>query len=125
MGASAGLVPCPSALVVLLAAIAQHQVALGLVLIVAFSAGLAATLTALGLAVVHSGRALGRLPRARRGGRRPADGIGASRSSRSAACSPSVPFRASRERRGDPVARRREVVAVHAVRERHDAKGSA
>jgi nickel/cobalt transporter (NicO) family protein len=62
MGASAGLVPCPSALVVLLAAIAQHEVALGLVLIVAFSAGLAATLTALGLAVVYSGRALGRLP---------------------------------------------------------------
>ena len=53
--------PCPSALVVLLAAIAQHQVALGLLLIVAFSAGLAATLTALGLAVVACGRALGRL----------------------------------------------------------------
>ena len=52
MGASAGLIPCPSALVVLLGAIAQHQVALGLVLIVAFSLGLAATLTALGLAVV-------------------------------------------------------------------------
>ena len=67
MGASAGLVPCPSALVVLLAAIAQHQVALGLVLIVAFSAGLAATLTALGLAVVPSGRALGRLARRRAG----------------------------------------------------------
>ena len=31
--------PCPSALVVLLGAIAQHQVALGLLLIVAFSAG--------------------------------------------------------------------------------------
>ena len=61
MGASAGLVPCPSALVVLLAAIAQHRVGLGLALIVAFSAGLAATLTALGLAVVASGRALGRL----------------------------------------------------------------
>ena len=61
MGASAGLLPCPSALVVLLAAIAQHQVALGLVLIVAFSAGLAATLSALGLVVVASGRALGRL----------------------------------------------------------------
>jgi nickel/cobalt exporter len=61
MGASAGLVPCPSALVVLLAAIAQHQLALGLVLIAAFSAGLAATLTVLGLAVVASGRALGRL----------------------------------------------------------------
>ena len=62
MGASAGVVPCPSALVVLLAAIAQHQVALGLVLILAFSAGLAATLTVLGLAVVSAGRALGRLP---------------------------------------------------------------
>jgi nickel/cobalt transporter (NicO) family protein len=61
MGASAGLVPCPSALVVLLGAIAQHEIALGLVLIVAFSAGLAATLTALGLAVVCSGRALSRL----------------------------------------------------------------
>jgi nickel/cobalt transporter (NicO) family protein len=60
MGASAGLVPCPSALVVLLAAVAQHQVALGLLLIVAFSAGLAATLTALGLAVVASGSALRR-----------------------------------------------------------------
>ena len=41
MGASAGLIPCPSALVVLLGAIAQHQVALGLLLIVAFSLGLA------------------------------------------------------------------------------------
>ena len=61
MGASAGLLPCPSALVVLLAAIAQHQVGLGLVLIVAFSAGLATTLTAAGLAVVASGRTLGRI----------------------------------------------------------------
>ena len=30
MGASAGLIPCPSALVVLLGAVAQHQIALGL-----------------------------------------------------------------------------------------------
>jgi nickel/cobalt transporter (NicO) family protein len=52
MGASAGLIPCPSALVVLLGAVAQHQIALGLLLIVAFSAGLAATLVALGLLVV-------------------------------------------------------------------------
>ena len=52
MGASAGLIPCPSALVVLLGAVAQHQVALGLLLIVAFSAGLAATLVGLGLVVV-------------------------------------------------------------------------
>ena len=56
MGAAAGLIPCPSALVVLLAAIAQHEVALGLLLIVAFSLGLAGTLTALGLAVVSARR---------------------------------------------------------------------
>ena len=61
MGASAGLIPCPSALVVLLGAIAQHQVALGLLLIVAFSAGLAATLTVLGVAVVHAGRITARI----------------------------------------------------------------
>ena len=61
MGAAAGLIPCPSALVVLLGAIAQHQVALGLLLIVAFSAGLAVTLTALGLAVVLGRRVLGRV----------------------------------------------------------------
>jgi ABC-type nickel/cobalt efflux system permease component RcnA len=62
MGASAGLIPCPSALVVLLGAVAQHQIGLGLLLIVAFSAGLAATLTGLGLAVVWTTRAAGRLP---------------------------------------------------------------
>jgi ABC-type nickel/cobalt efflux system permease component RcnA len=54
MGASAGLIPCPSALVVLLGAIAQHEVGLGMLLIVAFSIGLAATLTGLGLAVVYA-----------------------------------------------------------------------
>jgi nickel/cobalt exporter len=54
MGASAGLIPCPSALVVLLGAVAQHELALGLVMIVAFSLGLAATLTALGIAVVRA-----------------------------------------------------------------------
>jgi nickel/cobalt transporter (NicO) family protein len=61
MGASAGLVPCPSALVVLLGAIAQHQVGLGLLLIVVFSLGLAATLTGLGLAVVGAGRVASRV----------------------------------------------------------------
>jgi ABC-type nickel/cobalt efflux system permease component RcnA len=68
MGASAGLIPCPSALVVLLGAVAQHQIGLGLILIVAFSAGLAATLTGLGLAVVAAGRASARLSAV--GGRR-------------------------------------------------------
>ena len=61
MGASAGLIPCPSALVVLLAAISQHEVTLGLILIVAFSVGLAGTLTVLGLVVIHAGRAGSRL----------------------------------------------------------------
>jgi nickel/cobalt transporter (NicO) family protein len=61
MGASAGLLPCPSALVVLLGAIAQHQIALGLLMIVVFSLGLACTLTALGIAVVSAGRLTARL----------------------------------------------------------------
>jgi nickel/cobalt transporter (NicO) family protein len=61
MGASAGLIPCPSALVVLLGAVAQHQVALGLLLILAFSVGLAVTLTVLGLLVVHASRLTTRL----------------------------------------------------------------
>jgi len=61
MGAAAGLIPCPSALVVLLAAISQHEVALGLLLITAFSLGLAGTLSVLGLAVVRARRLLPRL----------------------------------------------------------------
>jgi ABC-type nickel/cobalt efflux system permease component RcnA len=61
MGAAAGLIPCPSALVVLLGAVAQGQIALGMLMIVAFSLGLAATLTGLGIAVVSAGRVLGRL----------------------------------------------------------------
>jgi ABC-type nickel/cobalt efflux system permease component RcnA len=61
MGASAGLIPCPSALVVLLGAISQHQVGLGLLLIVAFSVGLAATLSGLGLGVVYARGLLARL----------------------------------------------------------------
>jgi nickel/cobalt transporter (NicO) family protein len=56
MGASAGVIPCPSALVVLLGAVAQHEVALGLALITAFSLGLAATLTGLGIIVVRAAR---------------------------------------------------------------------
>jgi nickel/cobalt transporter (NicO) family protein len=61
MGAAAGLIPCPSALVVLLAAVSQHEVGLGMLLIAAFSLGLAATLTVLGLAVVYARRLVPRL----------------------------------------------------------------
>jgi ABC-type nickel/cobalt efflux system permease component RcnA len=52
VGVSGGLLPCPSALVVLLAAISLHRVAFGLLLIVAFSAGLALSITGVGLAAV-------------------------------------------------------------------------
>jgi ABC-type nickel/cobalt efflux system permease component RcnA len=61
LGASAGLIPCPSALVVLLGAVAQGQIALGMLMIVAFSLGLAATLVGLGLAVVLAARSVSRL----------------------------------------------------------------
>ena len=61
LGVSGGIVPCPSALVVLIAAISQHRLGLGMVLILAFSLGLAATLTSIGLAVVFGGRLVMRL----------------------------------------------------------------
>jgi ABC-type nickel/cobalt efflux system permease component RcnA len=60
IGAAAGLRPCPSALVVLLSAIALHKLAFGLALIVAFSVGLAATITTIGLVAVLARRAFGR-----------------------------------------------------------------
>jgi nickel/cobalt transporter (NicO) family protein len=66
LGVSGGIVPCPSALVVLVAAISQHRLGLGLALILAFSIGLAATLTAVGLAVLHGGRLIQRLRPERR-----------------------------------------------------------
>jgi nickel/cobalt transporter (NicO) family protein len=52
VGISGGLLPCPSALVVLLAAISLHRVGFGLLLILAFSAGLALTITGIGLIAV-------------------------------------------------------------------------
>jgi nickel/cobalt transporter (NicO) family protein len=60
-GVAAGLLPCPSALVVLLGAIALHRVGLGLALILAFSVGLAATVTGVGLVAVLARRAFSRL----------------------------------------------------------------
>jgi nickel/cobalt exporter len=54
LGASGGLVPCPSALVLLLTAVSLGRTGLGLILLVAFSAGLAVVLTATGLAVLYA-----------------------------------------------------------------------
>jgi nickel/cobalt exporter len=56
LGVSGGLLPCPSALVVLLSAIALQRVGYGLLLVVAFSAGLAGTLTVVGLLFLYAGR---------------------------------------------------------------------
>ena len=61
VGVAAGLLPCPSALVVLLSAIALHRFGFGLALIVAFSVGLAATITSIGLVAVLAKRAFSRL----------------------------------------------------------------
>ncbi len=60
VGISGGLLPCPSALVVLLAAISLHRVAFGMLLIVAFSFGLALTITGIGLLALFAKRAFGR-----------------------------------------------------------------
>ena len=54
LGISGGIVPCPAALIVLLLAIRMERLSLGLLLIVAFSFGLAAVLVALGIAVVRA-----------------------------------------------------------------------
>jgi nickel/cobalt transporter (NicO) family protein len=56
LAVSGGLVPCPSALVLLLTAISLQRVGFGMVLLVAFSAGLAVVLVAIGLAVVSGKR---------------------------------------------------------------------
>ena len=61
VGISGGLIPCPTALVVLLAAISLHRVGYGLVLILAFSMGLAAAMTGIGLLAVSAKRLAGRL----------------------------------------------------------------
>ena len=54
------MVPCPAALVVLLSAVTWRRVGFGLLLIVAFSVGLAAVLIALGLLMVYAQRLLAR-----------------------------------------------------------------
>jgi ABC-type nickel/cobalt efflux system permease component RcnA len=59
LGISGGIVPCWDALIVLLGAISLHRLGFGLLLIVAFSAGLATTLTAAGLAVVWGQNRIG------------------------------------------------------------------
>ena len=56
LGLADGLTPSPSALVVLLAAVSLDRIGLGVLLIVAFSVGLAAVLTLVSLALLYSRR---------------------------------------------------------------------
>ena len=56
LGLTGGIVPCPAALVVLLSALSLNRVGFGLLLIVAFSLGLAAVLIAIGILVVYAHR---------------------------------------------------------------------
>jgi ABC-type nickel/cobalt efflux system permease component RcnA len=54
LGISGGLMPCPSALVVILSAIALGRIGFGLALVTAFSLGLAGVLTGVGLILVYA-----------------------------------------------------------------------
>jgi nickel/cobalt transporter (NicO) family protein len=53
MGVAGGLVPSPSALIVLLGAIGLGHTAFGVLLVVAYGVGMAATITAAGLLLVR------------------------------------------------------------------------
>ncbi|MEO5858722.1 MAG: sulfite exporter TauE/SafE family protein [Pyrinomonadaceae bacterium] len=56
LGISGGLLPCPSALVLMLAAINLNRIGYGILLTIAFSIGLAATLMCIGLAFLYMGK---------------------------------------------------------------------
>jgi nickel/cobalt transporter (NicO) family protein len=62
VGISGGLIPCPAALIVMLSAIALGRIGFGMLLIVAFSVGLAAVLTLVSLGVVYGKRMIGKVP---------------------------------------------------------------
>jgi ABC-type nickel/cobalt efflux system permease component RcnA len=61
LGITGGIVPCPAALVVLLSAIALRRTGFGLLLIVAFSVGLASVLVGIGLLMVYARRFMARV----------------------------------------------------------------
>jgi len=62
LGISGGILPCPSALVVMLSAVALERIGLGMALVLAFSLGLAGVLTGIGLMFVYAGRLFERVP---------------------------------------------------------------
>ncbi len=54
LGITGGMIPCPAALVVLLSAVALNKIGFGMLLILAFSAGLALVLVTIGLLLVST-----------------------------------------------------------------------
>jgi ABC-type nickel/cobalt efflux system permease component RcnA len=56
LGVAGGIVPCPTALVVMLGSIALDRTAVGLVMVTAFSTGLAGVLVGIGLLMVYGRR---------------------------------------------------------------------
>ena len=56
------MIPCPSALVVMLGAIALNRIGFGLALVLAFSLGLAGALTAIGMFFIYAGNLFKRIP---------------------------------------------------------------
>jgi nickel/cobalt exporter len=67
LAVSGGLVPCESALILLLGAIALGRIGLGLLLLISFSLGLAGVLMAIGAIVLYAKRALPERARTGRG----------------------------------------------------------
>jgi ABC-type nickel/cobalt efflux system permease component RcnA len=61
LGITGGLIPCPTALVVLLSALSLHRVAFGMLLIVAYSVGLAIVLSGIGIALASGTAIVSRL----------------------------------------------------------------
>jgi nickel/cobalt transporter (NicO) family protein len=59
LGISGGLLPCPSALVLMLSAISLNRTGYGVLLTFVFSLGLAATLTSIGLVFLYVGKIFG------------------------------------------------------------------
>jgi nickel/cobalt exporter len=62
LGISGGLLPCPSALVRLLAAVSLHRIGFGLTLVTAFSLGLAGVLTVVGLLFIKGSHLINKNP---------------------------------------------------------------
>lgn len=62
LGVSGGLLPCPSAVVLLLASLSFNWASMGIFLVLAFSLGLAFVLSAVGLLFVKGGRIISGIP---------------------------------------------------------------